>query len=42
MKKEQRYVSPDIDLLPMSYVDMLCESDSATTEDYELISDFSW
>ena len=38
--KKQRYWAPDIELLPVSYLEMLCESGS--TEDYELIEGFEW
>jgi len=43
MKKNQHYTKPEMDFLPMSYLDMLCESPtSGSTEDYELITDFEW
>lgn len=45
MKKNQHYTKPEMDFLPMSYLDMLCESPEGTsgsTEDYELITDFEW
>ena len=42
MKKTKLYSKPDIDFLPMSYLDMLCDSGTGSTEDYELINDFEW
>ena len=40
MKKTYRYSAPDIETLPVSYMEMLCESGS--TEDYELVEGFEW
>ena len=43
MKENKFYVAPEMELLPMHYFDMLCESPTiGGTEDYELINDFSW
>lgn len=42
MKKTKLYSKPDIDFLPMSYLDMLCDSATGSTEDYELIENFEW
>ena len=43
MKKNQHYTKPEMDLLPMSYLDMLCDSKlDGSTEDYELINNFEW
>ena len=42
MKKTKFYVAPEIELLPMHYLDMLCDSATGSTEDYELIDGFQW
>ena len=42
MKKTKFYVAPEIEYLPLSYQDMLCDSAVGSTEDYELIDGFTW
>ena len=42
MKKTKFYSAPELEYLPMSYLDMLCDSATGGTEDYELIENFEW
>ena len=43
MKKKKLYYAPEVEELPMYYLDILCESDNTgSTEDYEPINDFTW
>ena len=42
MKKEKRYSAPEIDYLPLSYKEVLCDSANGSTEDYDLVEGFEW
>ena len=42
MKKTKFYSAPELEYLPMQCLEMLCDSATGGTEDYDLITDFEW
>ena len=42
MKKTKHYATPELEFLPMTCLEMLCDSNSGSTEDYELVENFQW
>lgn len=42
MKTTKYYAAPEIEFLPMNCLEMLCDSATGGTEDYELVDGFQW